>query len=93
VRAFVLATGVLRNNDIHTGSRFGLDSNMAFMSTGDEWRMHRRICQQHFRLDAMVDQHHPIQTRKVHVLLKQLLESPEKFDYHAAMYIPSHAFR
>jgi cytochrome P450 len=70
---------------IHTGNRFGLDSNMVFMSVGDEWRMHRRICQQHFRLDAMAAQH-PIQTRKVHVLLKRLLETPEKFDYHAAMY-------
>lgn len=69
----------------HTGNRFGLGSNLVFMSVGDEWRMHRRLCQQYFRLDAMAAQH-PIQTRKVYVLLKRLLETPEKFDYHAAMY-------
>ncbi|KAF8953631.1 cytochrome P450 [Flammula alnicola] len=59
----------------------GMDRNIAFMPQGTEWRKHRRIMQQNFRLDTLAT-HHPIQLRRVHVMLKGLLESPERFQYH-----------
>ncbi|KIM42017.1 hypothetical protein M413DRAFT_410611 [Hebeloma cylindrosporum] len=71
--------------DLPVLNMVGMDGNLAFMRLGHEWRIQRRICQQHFRLDAMAAQHHPVHIRKVHFLLKQLLETPEKFDHHAAM--------
>ncbi|KAF9485765.1 cytochrome P450 [Pholiota conissans] len=54
----------------------GYGVNMAFMKYGTLWRQHRRIAQQNFRLDTM-STHEPIQSRRVHLMLKGLLDDPD----------------
>ncbi|KAF9477128.1 cytochrome P450 [Pholiota conissans] len=59
----------------------GLVSNMAIMPHGPTWRKHRRIAQQNFRLD-MMSAHEPIQARRIHIMLKALLDDPDNLFTH-----------
>ncbi|KAF9485763.1 cytochrome P450 [Pholiota conissans] len=59
----------------------GFHTNMVFMPYGAEWRQHRRVAQQIFRPDAITRQE-PIQARRVHLLLKGLLDDPDNFLAH-----------
>ncbi|KAF7374506.1 O-methylsterigmatocystin oxidoreductase [Mycena sanguinolenta] len=59
----------------------GWDFTFALLSGGDKWRDHRKMFQQHFRQD-MSRNYHPIQMKKVHLLLQELLSSPQKFREH-----------
>ncbi len=62
----------------------GWDNTTPSLSTGDKWRKHRRIAQQNFR-HSTISQYYPIQVKKVHRLLRGLLDTPERFDYHNKM--------
>ncbi|KAF7374575.1 Cytochrome p450 [Mycena sanguinolenta] len=57
------------------------DFSFAFIPGGDKWREYRKIFHQHFRQDASRN-HRPIQMKKVHLLLQELLSSPEEFREH-----------
>ncbi|KAF7374507.1 O-methylsterigmatocystin oxidoreductase [Mycena sanguinolenta] len=59
----------------------GWDFTFAFLPGGDKWRDRRKMFQQHFRLD-MSRNYHPIQMKKVHLLLQELLSSPQEFREH-----------
>lgn len=54
----------------------GWDFNMGSMGYGDKWRKHRRMFHQKFRPEAAVS-FIPSQTKSVHGLLRDLLESPD----------------
>ncbi|CAA7263056.1 unnamed protein product [Cyclocybe aegerita] len=58
--------------------------NIALMDYGDEWRKHRKVCQQHLNREASRS-FEPIQLEKVHRALLQLLRSPEEFEAHNRM--------
>jgi cytochrome P450 len=64
----------------------GYGANMAFMPHGPVWRHHRRLAQQNFRLDAMAS-HQPVQKRRVHYMLKGLLDAPESLFVHTRVYV------
>ncbi|KAF7374571.1 O-methylsterigmatocystin oxidoreductase [Mycena sanguinolenta] len=59
----------------------GWDFNIALLPGKDKWRDYRRMFQQHFRQDASRN-YRPIQMKKVHLLLKELLSSPQAFHEH-----------
>ncbi|KAF9562107.1 cytochrome P450 [Agrocybe pediades] len=59
----------------------GWDFTMILMPHNDEWRLHRRITHQNFR-QAEAPKYYPIQTQKVHELLRNLSEKPEESDDH-----------
>ncbi|KAF7374549.1 O-methylsterigmatocystin oxidoreductase [Mycena sanguinolenta] len=60
-----------------------MDWDFAFvmLPAGDKWRDHRKMFHQHFRPDVSRD-YHPIQMKKVHLLLQELLSSPQEFREH-----------
>ncbi|CAA7263055.1 unnamed protein product [Cyclocybe aegerita] len=58
------------------------DYNIALMSYSDEWRKHRKACQQHLNRDA-ARLFQPIQIQKTHEMLLGLLHSPENFEAHS----------
>ncbi|KAF9477126.1 cytochrome P450 [Pholiota conissans] len=63
----------------------GFHTNMALIPHGPLWRKHRRIAQQNFRLD-MMHAHEPIQARRVHLMLKGLLDDPDNaFTHHKVL--------
>ncbi|KAF4621053.1 hypothetical protein D9613_001191 [Agrocybe pediades] len=62
----------------------GWHTQMPLLGYNDEWRFHRKICQQNFRQGAM-SQYFPVQKRKVHEMLQGLLKTPEEFDEHNHM--------
>ncbi|KAJ3503006.1 hypothetical protein NLJ89_g8629 [Agrocybe chaxingu] len=55
------------------------------MGYGDEWRRHRKACQQHLNREA-AKSYQPIQAKKTHEILLALLQSPEKFAAHTRMH-------
>ncbi|KAF7374567.1 O-methylsterigmatocystin oxidoreductase [Mycena sanguinolenta] len=59
----------------------GWDSNFALLPDGDKWRDYRRMFQQHFRQDVSRN-YRPIQMKKVHLLLQELLSTPQEFREH-----------
>ncbi|KAF7374525.1 O-methylsterigmatocystin oxidoreductase [Mycena sanguinolenta] len=59
----------------------GWDFTFVLLSGGDKWREHRKMFQQHFRQDVS-RKYHPIQMKKVHLLLQELLSSPQEFREH-----------
>jgi cytochrome P450 len=60
----------------------GWDFNVNLMAYGDNWRRHRRLCQQLFRPKASLA-YRTIQTQKIHgIMLQGLLDSPEHFAAH-----------
>ena len=69
----------------------GVGCNMAMMHHGPLWRRHRRVAQQNFRLD-MMSAHEPIQARRVHIMLKALLDDTDNlFEHHkVCVSVPVH---
>ncbi|KAF8957569.1 cytochrome P450 [Flammula alnicola] len=63
----------------------GWERNIALIPYGDDWRIHRKICQQNFRQEA-APKYHPIQLDKVKQFLRGLLESPERFEDHSKLF-------
>ncbi|EGO22102.1 hypothetical protein SERLADRAFT_472421 [Serpula lacrymans var. lacrymans S7.9] len=64
----------------NTTHLFGWGFTSIFFNYGNRWRLHRRLFQQAFRADAALT-YRPVQLRKVHQLLANLLETPgESFD-------------
>ncbi|KAE9394679.1 cytochrome P450 [Gymnopus androsaceus JB14] len=61
----------------------GWHFNVGAMPYNDTWRKHRRLYQQNFRPVA-VQKIQPIQRRKIHDLVINLLNSPEDFDQHVS---------
>ncbi|KAF8817039.1 cytochrome P450 [Phlegmacium glaucopus] len=59
----------------------GWDFNVNLMAYGDNWRRHRRLCQQIFRPKSSLA-YRTIQTQKVHRMLSDLLNRPEHFATH-----------
>lgn len=59
----------------------GWDFNAGLKPYGDEWRRHRRIFQQQFKKDVSVS-YEPIQTRKIHDMLRNILDTPDDFIMH-----------
>ncbi|KAJ7773417.1 cytochrome P450 [Mycena metata] len=56
----------------------GWEFNLGFLPYGERWRRQRRMFQQHFRRD-IAQTYRPIQIRKVHKLLQELLVRPQEF--------------
>jgi cytochrome P450 len=59
----------------------GWDFNVNLMAYGDNWRRHRRLCQQLFRPKASLA-YQTIQTQEIHKMLHGLLDCPEHFVTH-----------
>lgn len=59
--------------------------NFGLMRYGEGWRYRRKICQEHFRKEAVKNYHNVI-SQKVHGMLDGLLQSPNKFEDHNKMY-------
>ncbi|KJA17691.1 hypothetical protein HYPSUDRAFT_146170 [Hypholoma sublateritium FD-334 SS-4] len=59
----------------------GWDFSFAHMPYGDRWRTHRRLFHDQFQ-QSIAPAYWPIQQREAHALLRRLLHSPEKLDYH-----------
>ncbi|KAF7374521.1 O-methylsterigmatocystin oxidoreductase [Mycena sanguinolenta] len=59
----------------------GWDFNLGSLPWGDKWRDYRKMFQQHFRQDVSRS-YRPIQMKKVHSLLQELLSSPQEFREH-----------
>ncbi len=72
--------------------RFGVGGITPMLPYGDEWRKHRRFYQESLRKD-LIPSYNEISTEKVHLLLGQLLRSPEKFMEHSKWYFSSLNFR
>ncbi|KAF8869403.1 cytochrome P450 [Infundibulicybe gibba] len=58
-----------------------IDFNTSMLPDGDLWQRHRRVFQQGFRKDAVV-LYEAIETKKVHQMLRGLLETPHDFRAH-----------
>lgn len=52
-----------------------------FLPYGDDWREHRRLFHEHFRVSAM-PQYHSKQANAARKLLVLLLDSPQNFASH-----------
>ncbi|KAH7884352.1 cytochrome P450 [Phlebopus sp. FC_14] len=74
--------------DVPLNQLFGLGFNTVFMRYGDRWRLHRRLFHQALRLDA-VPNYRPMQQRKSHSLLLNLLQEPESCFQHLHTYSSS----
>ncbi|PPQ81931.1 hypothetical protein CVT25_013779 [Psilocybe cyanescens] len=61
------------------------DYNISIMRYGEEWRQHRKICQNHFNAHAARN-YESIQMAKVRQLLQGLLDTPKEFDIHNKMF-------
>ncbi|KAF7374545.1 O-methylsterigmatocystin oxidoreductase [Mycena sanguinolenta] len=59
----------------------GWDFAFVMLPAGDKWRDHRKMFHQHFRQDVARN-YRPIQMKKVHLLLQELLSSPQEFREH-----------
>ncbi|KAJ6508851.1 cytochrome P450 [Mycena sanguinolenta] len=59
----------------------GWDFSLGLLPRGDKWRAYRRMFHQHFRQDVL-QTYHPIQMKKIHLLLQGLVSSPEEFREH-----------
>ena len=60
------------------------NNNFAFMRYGEEWQYRRKICQEHFRKEA-VKKYQNVISQKVHAMLDGLLQSPKEFEHHNKM--------
>ncbi|KIJ66834.1 hypothetical protein HYDPIDRAFT_85958 [Hydnomerulius pinastri MD-312] len=74
--------------ELPTNLLFGLGFNTVFMRYGDRWRLQRRLFHQAFRSDA-APIYRPMQQRKAHQLLLDLLEAPESYIHHLHAYSSS----
>ncbi|OAX34944.1 hypothetical protein K503DRAFT_672313, partial [Rhizopogon vinicolor AM-OR11-026] len=62
-------------------ARFGVSFRTPMRGYGDAWRKHRRIFHQAFRPEAAVI-YRPMQLRKAHQLLLELLHDPGNYEHH-----------
>ncbi|KDR82227.1 hypothetical protein GALMADRAFT_59888 [Galerina marginata CBS 339.88] len=62
----------------------GWGYNMTLYGYGDKWRMHRKICQQNFRPEAVL-KYRPLLTKMVHKMLQSLVDTPADFEHHNKM--------
>ena len=62
-----------------------MDHIIGLLRYGEQWRYHRKICQEIFRREA-VKNYHSVMSQKVHAMLDGLLRSPAKFEEHNKMY-------
>ncbi|CAA7263089.1 unnamed protein product [Cyclocybe aegerita] len=74
--------------DIPVLKLIGWDCNVALMDNGQEWRNHRRICQQHFNKQA-AQSFQDIQLNKARKMLQSLLSSPENYSLYSNMFSTS----
>ncbi|THV04845.1 cytochrome P450 [Dendrothele bispora CBS 962.96] len=51
------------------------------MKYGPAWKQHRKLFLKHFPINTTTP-FHPLQTKEAHVLLRNLLQSPDKFHFH-----------
>jgi len=72
--------------DLACCNRMGWDVNVSLLHYNDDWRFHRKICQQNFRQDAS-HEYLPIQKKKVNELLQGLLETPYELEAHNKRYL------
>ncbi|KAH7907164.1 cytochrome P450 [Hygrophoropsis aurantiaca] len=70
---------------IATIEPFGWTYNVGLIPYGDEWRLCRRMIHQNFRPEASL-KFRPMQLRKVHQLLTNLLESPDDYFAHVCTF-------
>lgn len=61
--------------------RSGWTFNTGLMRNNERWRRERKVFQQTFKRDT-VARFQPIQSNKVHMMLRQLLNDPEDFAAH-----------
>ncbi|KAK7463681.1 hypothetical protein VKT23_007024 [Stygiomarasmius scandens] len=59
----------------------GWDWMFSSMKYGPVWKQHRNLFLKHFPINATAP-FHPLQIRETHTLLRNLLESPDKFQFH-----------
>ncbi|KAJ3505894.1 hypothetical protein NLJ89_g7173 [Agrocybe chaxingu] len=59
--------------------------NIVFMDYGEEWRAHRKACQQLLNLDK-TRSYEDVYLRHVHKLLERLLDSPEDFMHYNELF-------
>lgn len=64
--------------------QYGLELQYGTYGLRRNWRYHRKICHQTFHQDA-AKIYRPIQTRKVHQMLGELLLTPDDFEGHGKM--------
>ncbi|KIJ11979.1 hypothetical protein PAXINDRAFT_101436 [Paxillus involutus ATCC 200175] len=74
--------------ELPTNLLFGLDFNTVFMHYGDRWRLQRRLFHQAFRSDA-APKYRPMQQRKSHQLLLDILQEPHRSFDHVHTYSSS----
>ncbi|KAF8158898.1 cytochrome P450 [Mycena galopus ATCC 62051] len=60
----------------------GGDFSLILMPHSEKWRQHKRLFHEHFRKEAIA-LYRPVQLRKIHDLLHNLLSTPEDFVAHA----------
>ncbi|KAF8957568.1 cytochrome P450 [Flammula alnicola] len=70
---------------VPTLQMIGWEWNVALIRYGEDWRMHRKICQQNFRQEA-APKYNQVQLKKMNSFLQGLIESPEKFEDHIKMF-------
>ena len=58
--------------------RMGADFGVSLMPYGELWRKHRKLFHEHLQ-SSMIPNYIPIQRRKVHDFLHQLLVTPDNF--------------
>ncbi|EGN97598.1 hypothetical protein SERLA73DRAFT_75263 [Serpula lacrymans var. lacrymans S7.3] len=67
-----------------TTELFGWTFNVGFFCYGDKWRKHRRMMDDKLRSTAALA-YRPLQMRKAHQLLIDILEAPNEFVHHLQM--------
>ncbi|KAH7923967.1 cytochrome P450 [Leucogyrophana mollusca] len=73
---------------IATRVPFGWGNHFAFTPYGNEWRLARRLFHQSFRADSALN-FRPMQIRKTHQLLTNLLETPQNHMAHMGAFAAS----
>ncbi|KIK93828.1 hypothetical protein PAXRUDRAFT_828579 [Paxillus rubicundulus Ve08.2h10] len=67
---------------------YGIESGTIFMPYGDTWRLHRRIYHQALNSEAALN-YRPMQLKKAHHMLLNLLDDPKRFPAHLYTYSSS----
>ncbi|KIJ67136.1 hypothetical protein HYDPIDRAFT_85160, partial [Hydnomerulius pinastri MD-312] len=69
----------------------GVAWNTVLLPYSDEWRLHRRIFQQVLRAEG-VAVHRPMQIRRAHELIMNMLEAPSDYAQHFRMCVAHSPF-
>ncbi|KAH7908057.1 cytochrome P450, partial [Hygrophoropsis aurantiaca] len=73
---------------IVTNDLIGTGFSSILLRYGPKWRLHRRLFHQAFKQDASLS-FNPMQLRKAHHLLRNLLESPQGYEEHLQLHAGS----